>query len=126
LVVLNNVAWRVINELRGNDPQFVFTYRGHAVKAMNNSAWVTARTRCGLPQVRVHVLKHTYGRRWLRAAGVSLETRKVLLGHHNGDIKTHHSAPELRELLDAANKVCRKKSGKIPALTLIRTKQLSG
>jgi integrase len=125
LVVLNDVAWRVVNERRGADPQFVFTYRGHVVKAMNNSAWVTARTRCGLPQVRVHDLKHTFGRR-LRAAGVSLETRKVLLGHRNGDITTHYSAPELQELLDAANKVCLKKSGKIPALTLIRTTQSSG
>jgi integrase len=125
LVVLNDVAWRVVNELRGADPQFVFTYRGHIVKAMNNSAWVTARTRCGLPQVRVHDLKHTFGRR-LRAAGVWLETRKVLLGHRNGDITTHYSAPELQELLDATNKVCRKKSGKIPALTLIRTARSPG
>ena len=48
-------------------------------------------------QVRLHDLKHTFGRR-LRAAGVSLETRKVLLGHRNGDITTHYSAPELRWL----------------------------
>ncbi len=64
-----------------------------------------------LPQVRVHDLKHTFGRR-LRAAGVPLETRKVLLGHRNGDITTHYSAPELEELLVAANKVCESKSGK--------------
>ncbi len=63
-----------------------------------------------LPQVRVHDLKHTFGRR-LRAAGVPLETRKVLLGHRNGDITTHYSAPELEELLEAANKVCEEKSG---------------
>lgn len=51
----------------------------------------------GLRQVRVHDLKHTFGRR-LRAAGVPMETRKVLLGHKNGDITTHYSAPELEEL----------------------------
>lgn len=77
---------------------------------MANSAWVAARQRAGLTQARVHDLKHTYGRR-LGAAGVSLETRKVLLGHRNDDITTHYSAPELKELLDAANKVCRKKPG---------------
>jgi hypothetical protein len=55
-------------------------------------------------------LKHTYGRR-LRAAGVPVETRKVFLGHRNGDVTTHYSAPELRELIEAANRVCRKKSG---------------
>lgn len=40
------------------------------------------------------------------------ETRKVLLGHRNGDITTHYSAPELEELIEAANKVCKTKSGK--------------
>ena len=57
-----------------------------------------------------HNLKHIFGRR-LRAANVSLETRKVLLGHRNGDITTHYSAPELEELLVAVNKVCEEKSG---------------
>ncbi len=56
-------------------------------------------------QVRVHDLKHTYGRR-LRAAGVPLKTRRVLLGHKNGDITTHYSAPELQELIDVAERVC--------------------
>jgi hypothetical protein len=35
----------------------------------------------------------------------------VLLGHRNGDITTHYSAPELEELLVAVNKVCEEKSG---------------
>jgi len=59
---------------------------------------------------RVEPLKHTFGGR-LRAAGVPLETRKVLLGHRNGDITTHYFAPELEELLNAANRVCEEKSG---------------
>jgi integrase len=75
----------------------------------------------GLANVRVHDLKHTFGRR-LRAAGVSLETRKVLLGHKNGDITSHYSAPEIDELLGAANLVCRGKSGKSPAMTLLKRK----
>jgi hypothetical protein len=41
----------------------------------------------------------------LRAAGVPLETRKVLLGHKSGDITTHYSAPEIAELLEATNRV---------------------
>ena len=40
-----------------------------------------------------------------------LETRKLFLGHRNGDITTHYSAPEPEALLDAANKVCEKNSG---------------
>ncbi|ADL55963.1 tyrosine-type recombinase/integrase [Gallionella capsiferriformans] len=75
----------------------------------------------GLANVRVHDLKHTFGRR-LRAAGVPLETRKVLLGHKNGDITSHYSAPEIEELLDGVNRVCRSKSGKSPAITLLKRK----
>ena len=51
-------------------------------------------------RVRVDDLKHTYGRR-LRSAGVSLETRKLLLAHKNGDITTHYSAAEIGELIAA-------------------------
>lgn len=72
-------------------------------------------------RVRVHDLKHTFGRR-LRAASVPLETRKVLLGHTNGDITTHYSGGEVKEIIDGANKVCSKKSGKSPALIVLRRK----
>jgi len=72
-------------------------------------------------RVRVHDLKHTFGRR-LRAAGVGLETRKVLLGHRSNDITSHYSAVELPELIQAVEKVSANKSGKTPALTLLRRK----
>ena len=110
LVVLNRVAKSVVDNMRGIHPDYVFTYQGHPVTKINNSAWKRVRKAVELPQVRVHDLKHTFGRR-LRAAGIPLETRKVLLGHRNGDITTHYSAPELEELLEAANKVCFTKSG---------------
>jgi len=41
-----------------------------------------ARKRAGIPDVRVHDLKHTFGR--LRTAGVSFEDRQDLLGHRSG------------------------------------------
>jgi len=75
----------------------------------------------GLANVRVHDLKHTFGRR-LRAVGVPLETRKVLLGHKNGDITSHYSAAELTELLEASNRVCGGESRKSPAITLLKRK----
>lgn len=58
----------------------------------------------------MHTLKHTCGRR-LRAAGVSRETRKVCLGHRNGDITTHYSAAEVKELLDAFELLCERREG---------------
>lgn len=72
----------------------------------------------------VHDLKHTYGRR-LRAAGVPLETRKVLFGHKSGDITTHYSGPELEEVLQASNRVCGGESRKSPALVVLRKRVTS-
>ncbi|MFO1257811.1 MAG: tyrosine-type recombinase/integrase [Gammaproteobacteria bacterium] len=122
LVVLNHTALSLINELRRMHPEFVFTYKGKPVTSINNTAWKRVRANVNLTQVRVHDLKHTFGRR-LRAAGVPLETRKVLLGHRNGDITTHYSAPELDELIEAVNKVCLNKSGKSRAMIFLRNTQ---
>lgn len=119
LVVLNRVARSVIDEVRGRHPDYVFTFEGLPITRMNNSAWRKARIRAGLPGVRVHDLKHTFGRR-LRAAGVSFEDRQDLLGHRSGRITTHYSAVELKNLIDAGNKVHGQKSRKSPALFLLK------
>lgn len=110
LVVLNRIAQSVIEDVRGEHPEFVFTYQGRAkrdrgpVTCMNNTAWQRARRKTGIP-VRVHDLKHTFGRR-LRAAGISHETRQVLLGHTNRDITVHYSPAEIAELKDAVDSLC--------------------
>ena len=106
LVVLNAITKSVVDGERDKHRTHVFTYKGRSVTKMYNTAWRRAREAADLPQLRVHDLKHTFGRR-LRAAGVSLEARKVLLGHTNGDITSHYSAPELEELIGAAAKVCK-------------------
>jgi integrase len=105
LVVLNDVAKSVIQARRGQHREYVFTYQGSPVARMLNSAWLRARKRVGLPQVRVHDLKHTFGRR-LRAAGIGFEDRQDLLGHRSSRITTHYSAAELSKLIEAANSVC--------------------
>lgn len=124
LLVLNRVAKSVIEDVRGDHREFVFTYRGRPVTVMNNTAWQRARKRVGLPQVRVHDLKHTFGRR-LRAAGVSFEDRQDLLGHKSGRITTHYSAAELTNLIEAANRVCGENSRKSPALVLLKQKAVT-
>jgi hypothetical protein len=50
---------------------------------------------------------------------VPLETRKALLGHANGDITTHYSAAELRELLNAVEKITERTRAQSPTLTLV-------
>jgi integrase len=96
----------------------VFHYRDKPVGHMLTSAWKRARVRVGLPQVRVHDLKHTFGRR-LRAAGVNFEDRQDLLGHRSGRITTHYSAAELTKLIEAAESVCDRGEGK-PELVVLR------
>jgi integrase len=118
LVILNQIAGRVVDAQRGQHPEFVFSFQGKPIKGMMNSAFRRARERAGLPQVRVHDLKHTFGRR-LRAAGVSFEDRQDLLGHRSGRITTHYSAAELSWLIAAANKVCERGSKK-PELVMLR------
>ena len=121
LVILNQVARSVIESVRGEHTEFVFVRRGQPIQTMHNSGWQAARKRAGLPQVRVHDLKHTFGRR-LRAAGVSFEDRQDLLGHRSGRITTHYSAAEIQSLLEAANRVCGEGSRKSPALVMLKRK----
>ena len=117
LVVLNEVALSVIEEVRGEDPEYVFVYNHKPIQRMLNSGWIAARRRSGLSNVRVHDLKHTFGRR-LRSAGVSFEDRQDLLGHKSQRITTHYSAAEIHNLLAAANKVCSGRGS--PLLTLVK------
>lgn len=134
LVVLNNVAKSIIDKQRGLSKEWVFPYNGTAMHRMNDSAWKKARVRAaklwqeenlrpahpGYASIRVHDLKHTFGRR-LRAAGVSQEDRKALLGHKNGSITSHYSGAELGHLIEAANMVSATDS-RGPVLTILKRK----
>jgi len=104
LIVCNSVAKSVIDAVRGDHPMQVFTFKGRPVTRIHNSGWKRARGKVGLPQVRVHDLKHTFGYR-LRAAGVSFEDRQDLLGHKSSRITTHYSAPDVNRLLAESEKV---------------------
>jgi integrase len=91
---------------------------------MYGAAWRKPRQRAGLPQVRVHDLKHTFGRR-LRAAGVSFEDRQDLLGHKSARITTHYSAPELINLIKAAERVCPNDWHKSGTIVILKKKTAS-
>jgi len=142
LIVLNRVARSVVDSVRGQHPEYVFVRYPKPKEAkpvrldsMNTTAWKNGRKRAadkwaertgepapdGFRRVRVHDLKHTFGRR-LRAAGVSFEDRQDLLGHKSGRITTHYSAAELANLITSAEKVCEDNSHKSPAVTMLRRK----
>ncbi len=118
LLVLNSISSSVVEGQRGCHATHVFTYGSKPITRMLNSAWLRARREADLSQVRVHDLKHTFGRR-LRAAGVSFEDRQDLLGHRSGRITSHYSAAELSRLIEAANAVCDRGNG-APELVVMR------
>ncbi|MCP4473201.1 MAG: site-specific integrase [Gammaproteobacteria bacterium] len=110
LVVLNSIAQKIVDQQRHNGSVYVFTYTDHQGRCrprdrMNNRSWRSARMRAGLDDVRVHDLRHTFGRR-LRAAGVSFEDRQDLLGHCSGRMTTHYSPAEVKQLQLAVNRLC--------------------
>jgi integrase len=138
-VVLNRTAKSVIETCRGEHPEFVFMRqarngRRYPQSRMNNSGWRAARERAaaryqeefgrpcpdGFRRIRVHDLKHTTGYR-LRAAGVSFEDRKTLLGHKASHITTHYSAADMETLIALAEKVCDLASRRSPALSIVRS-----
>lgn len=104
VVILNDVAWSIIQTQRDRHPVWVFPYRGGCVARMNNTAWRSARREAGLRSMRVHDLRHTYACR-LRAAGVSAEDRAALLGHANQSMVGHYASADIGRLLIEANLV---------------------
>lgn len=118
VLILNDVAWRIVQEQRGLHAEFVFVWRRERVKhlelepamawspidTINNTGFQNARAAAGLARVRVHDLRHTYGQR-LRDAGVAEEDRALLLGHAITGMPQHYAAATIARLVDAANKV---------------------
>ena len=79
----------------------------------------SARGKIGLSKLRVHDLKHTFGRR-LRAANVSFEDRRDLLGHKATEITTHYSAANIQNLIEASDRVSAGQGEEKPALVILR------
>lgn len=118
VLVLNDVAWRIVEEQRERHEEYVFVYRRERVVhldrkpvmqyrrvgTMNNTAFQAARAAAGLPQVRVHDFRHTFAQR-LRDAGVSEEDRALLLGHAVEGMARHYACSTVERLVGEANKV---------------------
>ncbi len=125
-MVPNDVAQTVLNEVRHLHGEYVFSYKGKRLRNLRTMAWRKAWVASGLPQEKmirqgVHNLRHTYATR-LRAAGVSHEDRKDLLGHSNGSMTTHYSQAEVSNLIAASNKAC--EDTVKPLLTLARVRNV--
>ncbi|HEV7913023.1 MAG TPA: tyrosine-type recombinase/integrase [Albitalea sp.] len=118
VLILNDVAWSIVEDCRGAHDEFVFVWRKERVVnlelepemqyapvgTMNNTGFQTARAEAGLEKMRVHDLRHTFGQR-LRDAGVAEEDRALLLGHAIDGMPQHYATATIARLVDAANKV---------------------
>jgi integrase len=92
-----------VDTARGAHQEFLFTYRGNPLRGVENTAWRRAWQSAGLPIDRlitrgVHNLRHTFGN-GLKAAGVSREDRRVLLGHGNANVNENYCLPDLKRLV---------------------------
>jgi integrase len=76
----------------------------HRIGTMNNNGGQLSRKAVGLPQVRIHDLRHTFGQ-WLRDAGVSEEDRTLLLGHAIDGMPQHYATATVARLVETANRV---------------------
>jgi integrase len=104
VVILNDAAWSIVASQKGSHPEWVFPFRGKRIRSMNNTAWQRARKEIGLPHVRIHDLRHTFGSR-LRAAGVSEEDGAALLGHASRSMAGHYGSADIGRLIGLANRV---------------------
>jgi integrase len=100
IIPLNAVARSIVEARRQVGGEHVFSLNGKRLQRMNNRAWQQARIAAGMPSVRVHDLRHTFGNR-LRYAGVSYEDRQDLLGHHAGRITSHYCKADIYRLIEA-------------------------
>ncbi|MGE3296482.1 MAG: tyrosine-type recombinase/integrase [Porticoccaceae bacterium] len=93
---------------------YVFPGRaGAAHQQRLNRAWETIRTTAGIPDVRIHDLRHSFASQ-LVGAGLSLRVVGEMLGHtqaattqryaHVADDPLRHAAERAAELLGAASK----------------------
>lgn len=129
VLVLNSLLQAQLDDMKQTNSDFVLPGKdGKKRDRVLTTNWKTARNRAadeyeeltgepadwGFRNLRVHDLRHTFATR-LRRSGVSNEIRKDLLAHVNTDITTHYSAGELKELLEAVERLV--ESDKLPPTT---------
>lgn len=146
VLVCNSVAKDIIEQVRGQHPEFVFVYQHNRyrsgslgtrrrdpdyqakppapIETMNNSAWQNWRERCGLGDLHVHDLRHTVGMR-LREAGVAEETRADILWHTRQGMPQHYAVAQLVEIFGALEKITDERHAHNKTLASIAREQQS-
>lgn len=88
----DGMPWVFFNPKTGKPPVSIFY------------AWNTIRQRVGMPELRLHDLRHSYAS-FLVNAGRSLYEVQKLLGHHDPKVTMRYAHLSPQAMLDAANVV---------------------
>ena len=105
-VPLNDQAIAILKNLdkRTNNPHvFCGSVPGQAIYGVGN-LWTKVRQEAGIPDVRLHDLRHSFASFALKK-GVDLYTVSKLLGHKNITTTTRYAHLELDALKEATNKI---------------------
>jgi integrase len=106
VVILNDVAWSIIQAQRDQHPIWVFPYRDTHVATMNNTAWQRARRDVGLGRVRIHDLRHVWAT-WHVMAGTPIAELQEL-GAWKSELMVRryaHSPEKLRYCCEQAGHI---------------------
>lgn len=105
-VPLNEKAQNILTSLpriEGNPYVFCGKLQGQPLKEIKTT-WRRVRSLAGIPDVRLHDLRHSFASFALKQ-GVSLYQVSKLLGHKNIQTTTRYAHLELEDLIKASNQV---------------------
>jgi integrase len=103
-VPLNTKAMEVIQRQVGKHPDYVFTYGGRPIKAVNTKAWREALKRAGISNYRHHDNRHTWATRH-RRAGTSVPELQALGGWRSSKMVERYAHFAADHLAAAAERV---------------------
>jgi integrase len=92
--------------------------RIEAAVSRPNTAWQRARREAGIPDLHIHDLRYTAGKR-LREAEVREETIADILWHTRPGLTAHYSVAQVAELVGALNRVTDERSRTNRSLAMI-------
>jgi integrase len=94
-------------------------HRRWDIQTTNHTAWQSARTRAGLPDLHVHDLRHT-SEMLRREAGVPSMTIRDILWHSGSTITDHYTLGRIQELHAALEKIVKPSGGSNKSIQSLR------
>ncbi len=114
-VPLNQEALAVLQEVSGNHPERVFTYKGKPIIQVTTKAWYKALSRSGISEFRWHDLRHTWAS-WHVQNGTPQSVLQELGGWESVEMVRRYAHLGQEHLADYADSMCQSwhKSGTSP------------